>query len=249
MHEEFEDEAARRRRRPVRRYIKYRPRRKFYQPMPFVPAYGGPPAGSSGPVYSAGVPDDVDVEPIDAIDSAADTSEFNFEMWFAPPAPFVPTPVENPGGGRIRDKRAPSKADLVNVLGVGQRQIPLHRVAASAWQAMVNAARAAGIAEPLLRPTSGFRDPARQAVLWEQALKKYGSPEIARKWVAPPGGSPHQSGRAIDLYLGGSNDSANVGRLRTLPAYHWLVANARRFGFYPYEAEPWHWEYNPPATR
>src|SRR5262249_8028697 len=102
---------------------------------------------------------------------------------------------------------------------------------------------------PLLQLTSGFRDPAHQARLWAAALQKYGSPEEARKWVAPPGGSTHQSGRAVDLYLGGKNSSANVANLRTLPAYRWLVANAGRFGFYPYEREPWHWEYNPPASR
>lgn len=196
------------------------------------------------PMDSAGTEEPVDA-PVDAPDSADDASEFFFG--FPLPLPFIPTPVENPGGGRIKDKRAPNKSDIVNVHGVGQNQIPLHRLAADALQSMVNAARADGLAEPLLRPVSGFRDPARQAVLWQQALKRYGSPEAARKWVAPPGGSPHQSGRAIDLHLGGRNDSSNVAQLRTLPAYRWLLTNARRFGFYPYEAEPWHWEYNPPV--
>jgi LAS superfamily LD-carboxypeptidase LdcB len=34
--------------------------------------------------------------------------------------------------------------------------------------------------------------------------------------------------------------------MRDTPAYRWLVAHAERFGFYPYDLEPWHWEYNPP---
>jgi LAS superfamily LD-carboxypeptidase LdcB len=34
--------------------------------------------------------------------------------------------------------------------------------------------------------------------------------------------------------------------MRDTAAYHWLVANAATFGFYPYDVEPWHWEYNPP---
>ena len=219
------------------------------------PAGGGGSAGFGSPVppVEPDVAPDVDVEPAGVEASgtpeptdAAD-SEFFIGGAFASLRPFVPTPVENPGGGRIRDKRAPNKSDVVNVRGV-QRQIPLHRLAAEAWQAMVDAARTDGLAEPLLRPVSGFRDPAHQAVLWQRALKRYGSAEKARKWVAPPGSSPHQSGRAMDLYLGGSNDSANVAKLRTLPAYRWLVGNARRFGFYPYEAEPWHWEFNPPAA-
>jgi hypothetical protein len=162
--------------------------------------------------------------------------------------PFTPVSVENPGGARVMNKTAPPSSEIVMVKNVYGSNTPLHRLAAAALEAMICAARAEGIKEPLLRPTSGFRDPKRQAELWADALKKYGSPEEARKWVAPPGGSAHQSGRAIDFYLGGKNSSSNVAHLRMLPAYHWLVANARRFGFYPYEREPWHWEYNPPAT-
>lgn len=160
---------------------------------------------------------------------------------------FVPVPVESPGGGRIRNKTAPGSADLTRVTGTGGRRIALHRHAAAAWQAMVQAARLAGFRSPLLLPTSGFRDPAVQARLWKAALERYGSASEARKWVAPPGGSAHQSGRAIDLYLGGRNSSANVAWLRRQPVYRWLSTNAVRFGFYPYTREPWHWEYNPPA--
>ncbi|MBP1693333.1 MAG: D-alanyl-D-alanine carboxypeptidase [Chloroflexi bacterium] len=127
------------------------------------------------------------------------------------------------------------------------KQIPLHRLAARAWEAMVAAARRAGLNDPLLLPTSGYRSSQHQRELWEAALKRYGSAEVARKWVAPPGSSAHQSGRAMDLYLGSKNDSSNVDNLRRLPAYQWMVANAERFGFYPYGNEPWHWEYNPPV--
>ncbi len=160
---------------------------------------------------------------------------------------FRPVPVESPGGGRVRDKHDPAPSDVTTVPGVG-RPVQLHRLAALAWTAMVRSARADGIAAPLLLPVSGYRSGARQRRLWEGALKRYGSPQEARKWVAPPGGSAHQSGRAIDFHLGGHNDSANVANLRRTAAYRWLVANARRFGFYPYEREPWHWEYNPPAA-
>jgi murein DD-endopeptidase MepM/ murein hydrolase activator NlpD len=181
---------------------------------------------------------------------AADPSEFYMEFESNAPSAssFVPTPVENPGGGRIKDKRPPDRTEVVTVRGVGQRRIPLHRLAANALRALIKAARADGLAKPLLRPVSGFRDPARQTQLWQQALARYRSPQEARKWIAPPGGSAHQSGRAIDFHLGGRNASNNVAQLRTLPAYRWLVANARRFGFYPYEREPWHWEYNPPVA-
>jgi LAS superfamily LD-carboxypeptidase LdcB len=165
----------------------------------------------------------------------------------AAPGAFRPVPVESPGGARVREKRDPAPSDVVTVRGVNG-PVPLHRLAAEAWAAMVSAARADGIAQPLLLPVSGYRSSAHQNRLWQHALARYGSAEEARKWVAPPGGSAHQSGRAIDMYLGARNDSSNVPKLRRTPAYQWLVANARRFGFYPYEREPWHWEYNPPAA-
>ena len=164
-----------------------------------------------------------------------------------PLAGFKPTPVETPGGGRIRVKRDPAPGDLVTVVGIRSRKIQLHRLAAKAWQAMVSAARADGIRHPLLLPTSGYRSSQHQARLWQAALRRYGSPGKARKWVAPPGGSAHQSGGAIDFFLGGRKSSGNAAHLRKLPAFKWLAKNARRFGFYPYIREPWHWEYNPPA--
>ncbi len=163
------------------------------------------------------------------------------------PTAFRPVAVETPGGGRVRDKRDPPRGDLVTVRGLN-RPVRLHRLAARAWAALVDAARAEGLREPLLLPVSGYRSRTTQARLYQRALARYLTPEKARRWVAPPGHSAHQSGRAIDFYLGGRNTSSNVAILRRLPAYLWLAANAERFGFYPYQAEPWHWEYNPPAT-
>jgi LAS superfamily LD-carboxypeptidase LdcB len=90
------------------------------------------------------------------------------------------------------------------------------------------------------------RSSKTQERLWQGALARYGSPEVARKWVAPPGSSAHQSGRAIDFYLGLSNSSKNVARLRKTQPYLWLAGNATKFGFFPYSNEPWHWEHNPP---
>jgi LAS superfamily LD-carboxypeptidase LdcB len=156
--------------------------------------------------------------------------------------------IEVPGGGRITNKAELHSSDQVTVQGYGGKPIILHRFSARAWNALVRAARSDGISPPLLLPLSGFRSFARQRQLWEEALKKHGSIEEARKWVAPPGHSTHQTGRSIDFYLGGKNSKENVPALRKLPAYQWLVRNASRFGFYPYEREPWHWEYNPSST-
>jgi D-alanyl-D-alanine carboxypeptidase len=58
--------------------------------------------------------------------------------------------------------------------------------------------------------------------------------------------SPHFTGRALDLYVGGepvdSRDSNREIQVETR-VYKWLVRNAERFGFRPYFYEPWHWEY------
>ncbi|WEJ11174.1 D-alanyl-D-alanine carboxypeptidase family protein [Sinorhizobium prairiense] len=78
---------------------------------------------------------------------------------------------------------------------------------------------------------SGYRSIERQQQLWLDALKKYGSPEAARKWVAPPGNSQHNKGNAADL--GYSSDRAR----------QWMHANASNFGLsFPMGHEPWHIE-------
>jgi hypothetical protein len=164
--------------------------------------------------------------------------------------PFSPVSVENPGGGRVKNKKIPSSSDIVVISGAFA-QTRLHRLTAEALKALVCAARADGIKHPQLLPTgslSGFRTPKQQANLRKSSEAKHGLQDIG-KWVAKPGSSAHQSGRAIDFYLGIPNGRRNVARLKQTPAYKWMVANARRFGFYPYSREPWHWEYNPPAAR
>lgn len=82
-----------------------------------------------------------------------------------------------------------------------------------------------------LKVFSGYRSPERQAALYEAAARKYGSPEAARKWVAPPGRSHHNLGDASDLKFG--NDAAR----------QWAHDNASRYGLaFPMGHEPWHVE-------
>lgn len=78
---------------------------------------------------------------------------------------------------------------------------------------------------------SGFRDTKRQAELWDAAVKKYGSPAAARKWVAPPGKSQHNHGNAVDL------------RFASDEARQWAHDHAAEFGLtFPLGNEPWHIE-------
>lgn len=74
---------------------------------------------------------------------------------------------------------------------------------------------------------SGFRDHEHQTRLWNQALDKYGDPEVADNWVARPGTSNHEHGTAIDF--GGDMEL--------------LAQLAPQFGLLqPMDNEPWHWE-------
>ena len=92
--------------------------------------------------------------------------------------------------------------------------------------------------EKFLRIVSAYRSPEYQA-----ALRKR-EPNAGRAALAK--NSPHFTGQALDIYVGGepvtTKDANRLIQVQT-PAYKWLVKNAHKFGFYPYFYEPWHWEY------
>jgi LAS superfamily LD-carboxypeptidase LdcB len=87
--------------------------------------------------------------------------------------------------------------------------------------------------------TSQKRDTAKQTKLWNEALAKYGTSDLARKFVAPPGGSYHEkgeSGLAADLHF--LDDASR----------QWAHQVADQYGLYfPLDNEPWHVE--PVTTR
>jgi Flp pilus assembly protein TadG len=76
---------------------------------------------------------------------------------------------------------------------------------------------------------SGYRSHDHQQRLWNEALARYGSPEAADDWVAPPGHSMHEKGLAVDL---GGNLSLAVELVQRLdlPLHR------------PMAHEPWHFE-------
>ena len=92
--------------------------------------------------------------------------------------------------------------------------------------------------EKYLKIVSSFRSREYQDNLRRQ------SPNSGRAGLAV--NSPHFTGRALDLYVGGepveTKDSNRALQVQT-QVYRWLVKNADRFGFRPYYYEPWHWEY------
>ncbi len=95
-----------------------------------------------------------------------------------------------------------------------------------------------GPGEKYFKITSAFR--SRE---YQERLRRE-SPHAGSAGLAV--NSPHFTGRALDLYVGGepvdTKDSNRALQVNT-PAYRWLVRNAERFGFRPYFYEPWHWEY------
>lgn len=119
-------------------------------------------------------------------------------------------------------------------LGVGSDAVAGGRIAGlndsfrSSLGQMIADAKAAGFDIDI---NSGFRSVARQRELWDAALMKYGSPEAARKWVAPPVRSMHNFGMAADL----GYDSPG--------AVDWAHRNAGRYGLnFPLSNENWHIE-------
>ena len=92
--------------------------------------------------------------------------------------------------------------------------------------------------EKYLKIISAFRSREYQEKLRREAPNS-GSAGLAVN-------SPHFTGRALDLYVGGEPvdtlDSNRALQVQTR-VYQWLVRNAERFGFRPYCYEPWHWEY------
>ena len=94
------------------------------------------------------------------------------------------------------------------------------------------AVRTASLEGVHLYITSGFRSEERQAVLFANAIKKYGSESEAAKWVLPPQFSHHPHGLAIDVNY--PSDRAGA---------RWLELNGARFGLCRvYANEWWHFE-------
>ncbi|MBM3271488.1 MAG: D-alanyl-D-alanine carboxypeptidase family protein, partial [Candidatus Sericytochromatia bacterium] len=133
----------------------------------------------------------------------------------------VDAPVQRPDPGANLD--VGRDGDMATVQG-----FKMTPATAEAFVKMAQAASRDGIT---LRINSAWRSDEHQARLYAEAIKKYGSEQAARKWVAPPGKSNHRTGKALDIH---TSDAI----------YAWLKSNAPRFGFrQPMSWEPWHWEF------
>jgi hypothetical protein len=87
--------------------------------------------------------------------------------------------------------------------------------------------------------TEGYRSDENQAILYKNAVAKYG-PAEAPKWVAPPGISRHRLGTEIDFQTSTMTDEEK----------YWLARNAQNFGFQNrYSWEPWHYGMDVPNAQ
>jgi hypothetical protein len=98
--------------------------------------------------------------------------------------------------------------------------------------------RAATVAEAdgvRLRVNSGWRSPAYQQQLLQEAVAEYGSRDEAARWVATPETSAHVSGDAVDVAPSAAAD--------------WLSEHGAAYGLcQTYRNESWHYELRPDAV-
>ena len=163
-------------------------------------------------------------------------------------AAFAETPggQPSPAAGDVPADRiagsviAPSEADGVIRDGDQPTVFDVDRVAVGNLDSALLAAlqRAASDAEDdgvTLRVNSGWRSPALQERMLQDAIVQYGSESEARRWVATPETSEHVTGDAVDL--------------GPLPALDWLVQRGWRYGLCQiYANESWHYELRPEAV-
>ena len=119
---------------------------------------------------------------------------------------------------------------------------------AQALVALCDAARAEGH-ELYLK--SGYRSYYKQAVMYENRIKKYGYDD---GWVTKPGSSDHQTGLGCDVVPKKWTDRGMNSDMAMEPETQWMAVNCARFGFilrYPEDKEditkinyePWHLRY------
>ncbi|MDT5162551.1 MAG: zinc D-Ala-D-Ala carboxypeptidase, partial [Mycobacterium sp.] len=124
-------------------------------------------------------------------------------------------------GGWIPDGQTLSPFDVSNPA--------LAQLDPSLLNAVQDATRAAAAQGVDLRITSGWRSKGFQQRLFDDAVGKYGSVDIARQFVASPDVSKHVVGQAVDV--------------APVDADNWLIRNGARFGLCQvYANELWHFE-------
>lgn len=162
----------------------------------------------------------------------------------------------------VPERRANSKADAVVVRAQANDAVwdyvlgawtpvpdagdwKLNKHAVDPFVRMRAAAAADGV---VLGISSAHRDPKRAAA----NAARVGNPNAVASF------SSHSLGLAIDFKLSqpgaeypalATEPMADVVKMRESPIHKWLCLHAHKFGWFPFQLEPWHWEYNPVGFR
>jgi zinc D-Ala-D-Ala carboxypeptidase len=138
------------------------------------------------------------------------------------PAPLTIGPAAiDTYGGWIPDGQTLSPFDVSN-----PALAQLDPALLKAVQDAANAAKQQGVE---LRINSGWRSTGFQQRLFDDAVRSYGSVDIARQFVASPEVSKHVVGQAVDV--------------ASVDADKWLIRNGAQFGLCQiYANELWHFE-------
>lgn len=129
-------------------------------------------------------------------------------------------------------------------------RIKMRKAAAEKYQAMVQAARSAGV---IFVPISGFRSVKDQEQLFfDVGAQRNQTPAQRAALSAPPGHSEHHTGYAVDIGDGATPATNLQTTFDKTKAYQWLEGNAARYSFemsFPKDNaqgvsyEPWHWRF------
>lgn len=139
--------------------------------------------------------------------------------------PWATSHVTAPSSPSPREKSTPTRTPASAAPGFTSEL-------RSAWARASQDAQAEGFT---LRITSGYRTFNQQQSLWQEAIKRYGSPERAAAWVLPPAKSQHVQGIAVDV------DHATA---------QWLNIHGARYKLcQSYLNEWWHFAYRSDAGR
>lgn len=133
-------------------------------------------------------------------------------------APFIPTPEE----GHIAEG---------TVVTLAEGDVPaIARLDPALLDALRRAETdAVATGAPAFQVTSGWRSEGYQRWLFDDAVERYASEEIARQFVATPETSSHVTGDAVDIV--------------PLDAQLWLIEQGAQYGLCQiYANERWHFE-------
>ncbi|WP_158886762.1 D-alanyl-D-alanine carboxypeptidase family protein [Amycolatopsis anabasis] len=91
---------------------------------------------------------------------------------------------------------------------------------------------AAGAQQITLCVMDGKRSEYQQQKEFDDAVRRFGTPELAAKYVLPPGKSNHVKGIAVDI--------------QPIASAAWVERNGRALGWCRrYQNETWHFEFDP----